>query len=440
MDKKKILIIGEVFIDTYLDILTERGPLSRLGGIFHTARACAAANIDYALAYYAPDYLDKDINFYSLKLNSKGCFKLGSIDRTPNVMLINESKEIGSQGYHNIIKDQALFIDRDNIIDIINNINPTDILIYPGRYNVNKFFYDFKNHKRKIHIDFHYDSDNILDSNNICIESIILSTSSAFFKEKCKNNLQDAISFFAKNNVNTLLLKENRGGSTCYSFLMDKYYEAPAYNSIAMHSVGVGDAYNAIFISDFFEEEIEKRMKLAAICASKYAETMSFDKFICNFRIVLENANQMITMEGTKLSWDERNKYKIYIAGPDFPDVDTRFLDILSECLTYHNFTISLPIRENGLVKQSMTKNDEDIIYNKDIRLLDECDILIAVLLYNDPGTLVELGMFNKMNKPTIIFDPYNICTNMFVRHTPTYLCKNMEDVIDATFQCLKRR
>lgn len=440
MPKKTILIVGEVFIDTHLDIITDDGPLSRLGGIFHSARACNAANIEYVLAYYAPDYLDKDINFYSLKLNSKGCFKLGNIDRTPNVMLVNESREFGCQGYHNIIKDQAIFSDRESILDVIGRTNPTDILIYPGRYDANNLFNDLEKSECKIHIDFHYDGNNILQNKNIPLESVILSTSSSFFKEKCNNNFQEAINFFSKNSVNLLLLKENRGGSTCYSFLQKKCYEAPAYNTTIMHSVGVGDVYNTIFVSDFFEQSVEKRMKLASLCASKYAETMSFDRFASNFRIVLENIDEMIAMKGLRLSWGERDKYNIYIAAPDFPNVDIRPLNILSECLLYHNFVPRLPIRENGLVEASMTKNDEINIYNKDIDLLNECDLLIAVLLNNDPGTLVELGMFSQMNKPTIIFDPYKICENMFVRHTPTYLCNNIEDVINATFQCLERR
>jgi hypothetical protein len=52
MHRQKILIIGEVFIDTHLDIIDENGPLVRLGGIFHSARAFSAMNIDYVLVYF----------------------------------------------------------------------------------------------------------------------------------------------------------------------------------------------------------------------------------------------------------------------------------------------------------------------------------------------------------------------------------------------------
>lgn len=79
-------------------------------------------------------------------------------------------------------------------------------------------------------------------------------------------------------------------------------------------------------------------------------------------------------------------------------------------------------------------------IYNRDLELLHKCDLLIAVLLFNNPGTLLELGMFVQANKPTIIYNPFEICKNIFVKHSPNYLCKDIGEVIDATYQCLKRR
>ena len=135
MPEQTVLVIGEVFIDTHLDIIDENGPLVRLGGIFHSARAFAALGLNYTLAYYAPAYLDDDINEWALRLNTRGCYKLGNINRAPNIMLVNESKEAGNQEYYNIIKDQAEYVELENIKDIINIVNPTDILLFPGRYN-----------------------------------------------------------------------------------------------------------------------------------------------------------------------------------------------------------------------------------------------------------------------------------------------------------------
>ena len=65
MPEQTVLIIGEVFVDTHLDIKPYGKPLTRLGGIFHAARCLSALNVNFALAYYCPDYLDDDVNYWS---------------------------------------------------------------------------------------------------------------------------------------------------------------------------------------------------------------------------------------------------------------------------------------------------------------------------------------------------------------------------------------
>lgn len=440
MLRRKVLIIGEVFIDTHLDIIDENGPLVRLGGIFHSARAFSALNTDYVLAYYAPDYLEDDINYWSCILNTKGCFKLGTINNAPNVMLVNESKEVGDQGYYNIIKDQALYIETGNIEQIINITNPTDILLYPGRYNCESLFKSLNAFDGKLHIDFHYDSEHILEGIASNISTIILSTSSSQFKEQCSSTSEGIINYFEPYNVNQFLVKENRGGAYCFDVGSQKIFEAPAYYIPTMHSVGVGDVYNAVFISQIADNDIEKRMRLAALCAARYAETMSFDKFAENTKLMLGNIDELESLQGIRLSWIERSRKNIYLAAPDFPGVDTKLLEKLNECLLYHNFRPHLPVRENGFAGSSLKYEDEVRLYNSDIQLLESCDLLIAVLIYNDPGTFVELGMFKQSGKPTIIYDPFLCCENMFVRHTPNFFCKNLDEVISATYQCLRRR
>lgn len=440
MHEQTVLIIGEVFIDTHLDIIDENGPLVRLGGIFHSARAFSSLGVNYALAYYAPDYLDEDINYWSLYLNTIGCHKLGSINKAPNVMLVNESKEAGDQGYYNILKDQAEYLDIDDINNIISIVNPTDILIFPGRYDNAKIIKSLQSFEGKVHIDFHYDSESILDNINRRIETIIFSTSSDFYKQCCNADLDGLIEYFHEYPVNKFLVKENRGGSFCYLTAEKVVYESASYYVPTMHSVGVGDVYNSIFVSSLFGNDLVKRMKLAALCAAKYAETMSYKKYQENARLVYDNINELGDLVGIRLPWKDRKKINIYLAAPDFPDVNTELLDRLNDCLVYHNFTPRLPVRENGLANKALNSEDKIKIYQGDIKLLNDCDLLIAVLLYNDPGTLVELGMFKQAGKPTIIYDPYNCCDNMFARLTPDYLCKTISDVIGATYLCLGRK
>jgi hypothetical protein len=355
-------------------------------------------------------------------------------------MLINESKEAGDQGYYNILKDQAEYIDRDTLGSILDIVNPTDILLFPGRYDTSKIIKSLHNFDGKIHIDFHYDSENILSGVTREIETIILSTSSEFYKAVCCGTLEGLVGKFKDYNIHKFLIKENRGGSFCYLPTEQVQYESASYYVPSMHSVGVGDVYNAVFISNMFGTDIAKRMRLAALCAAKYAETMSYEKYHENAQLVNGNFNEINELIGIRLPWNERKQVKIYIAAPDFPDIDTRILDRLNECLLYHNFSPILPIRENGIATRDLSYMDKHIMYQKDVALLEDCNLLIAVLLYNDPGTFVELGMIKRAGKPTIIYDPFNYCENMFVQHTPDYFCKTVIDVIEAVYLCMGRR
>jgi nucleoside 2-deoxyribosyltransferase len=438
MPNRKLLIVGEVFVDTYLSD-NHNSSLVRLGGIFHSARGCDALNIPYGLAYYAPLYLKRDIEKYSCMLQSQGTFELGYIDKSPNVMIVKEPKEVGDQGYEDLLKNQAEVINTCSISEVISYFNPTDILIYPGKYDLQQILFFLKGSDIKVHIDFHYDSETLLDILDFKVETALISTSSYLFRNNCKGSLIELKNLFSNDRFNTILLKENRGGSCFYKWDENILYESPSYFIPTVHSVGVGDCFNSVFIgleNSFLD--CEARLKISALCSSTYASTFDHEEF--KTKVNNMNFQELLLLTGTRLPWEERENKDIYIAGPDFPNVDTSLISKLSECLSYHNFKIHLPIRENGLITNSSTFDEKYKTYLKDVSLIENCDLLIAVLLYNDPGTLVELGMFKQSKKPTILFDPFNICKNMFLQNTPDYLCNSIEDVLNSTFECLKRK
>ena len=438
MHEQMVLVIGEVFVDTHLDITSQGIPLVRLGGIFHAARAFSALGVPYTVAYYAPNYLDDDIKKWSCQLNAKGCYKMGQINCAPNVMFVRESTEAGDQGYGSPLRDQAEFIDCDSPERIIETSKPTDILIFPGRYDAVKIVKAASQSHCRLHIDANYDSAGILSAlRDADIESLIFSTSSRLFIEDGCGTFSELIERFKGYRIQHFLLKENRGGAICYCSDTDTTVESAAYSVPAVHSVGVGDVYDAIFISRLLDYEIKDRMRRAALCAAYYAATVDYAEFETSVRLIRDHFGEWSTLAGIRLSWEKRKDCNIYLAAPDFPNVDTKPLDVLYHCLRYHNFSPRRPIFENGLITNDMDTAVQLEAYRKDVLLLDECSLLIAVLLNNDPGTLVELGMFKQAGKPTIIYDPFHCCSNMFVRHTPERICYTISDVIDATYAYL---
>lgn len=434
-NEKSLLIIGEVFIDVHLDKVPI---INRLGGIFHSARALHSLSKKYALAAIAPSYLNDSIHKFGNNLGAVSCSIIGEMKNVPNVMLIKDSTESGKQGYEDILRCQVeTSIDVTTLKNIIDEFNPTDILIYPGKYNLIDLCPALVSFSGGIHIDFQYENHYLESFSQIVnIQTIILSTSSATFINTCKGNLE-YLNRLLEGKTKGVLLKENRGGSRYYDYVNDNWIIAPAFLVPTAHSVGVGDCFNSVFITS--DEDINTSLRLASYAASWYASTFDHNTFVSNVQGIydLELKESIKIMLGTRLSWEDRAHQHIYIAGPDFPHIDTKWIQTISDNLAYHNFVPHRPVRENGIIHGDETETVQMQVYSKDLELLEKCSLLIAVLLNDDPGTYVEIGWMARFNKPTILFDPYHRASNLFLKKTVTKICYTPVEVIDAVFQYL---
>lgn len=434
---KKFLIIGEVFTDLHLDT---RDSLLRLGGIFHSARVFNSINGNYALAAIAPTYLYGNIDEFGNRLGADQTFIVGEIDGCPNLITIKDSKESGDQGYNDVLRNQCkVTVDQEKLRRVIEIYNPTDIILYPGKYSINDITQLLKVFKGKIHIDIQYDGKGVRSfiEEGINIETIILSTSSSLFREN-NSSVIDLVKSPLFSNTNSLLLKENRGGSRFYNFTNAVWYEAPAFKTDTVHSVGVGDCFNTVFLSLNRQRNINSALKIASYISMIYASTMDF----VTFKDLISGLvyDEIDKLQGNRISWEERAKHHIYIAGPDFPDVDTSFIKELYDDLKYHNFIPHRPVKENGLISGVEPEDQQIKAYQKDISLLEKSSVLIAVILNDDPGTYVEIGWMSKSGKPVIIFDPFKQVRNLFLKKSADYITHSINEVIDLVYEVLGRK
>ena len=112
------------------------------------------------------------------------------------------------------------------------------------------------------------------------------------------------------------------------------------------------------------------------------------------------------SLAGVTLPWHDRPNYNIYLAAPDFSYVDRQILDQVIASLEYHNFNLRRPIKENGELNEQSSDHNRKLVYLNDCQLIDECDLIFAVPIFKDPGTLVEIGMAIAKSKPVITYDP----------------------------------
>lgn len=433
MTISKICLVGDIVVDVTLP----RGEeiKVRLGGIVHCARALWALGIPYTVGYFAPEYLDESIDHY---LKHHGCIdvtKLGNIKGAPFVFLINEAKEIGDQGYEFLLRETIKVSHDDNTIHALSQQKFDDVLFISGNYDLKRVHQQFSRNKHTTHFDV---ANNVATVNNldgIRCETVFISTSSDVFKNNFAGQAQSFFDLFSQVS-NTVILKENRGGSRAYKFFDKQIYSADAQTKPIVHSVGVGDVYNVAYLSKYRNHTIEEALAFASWTAMEYASTT----FVDDLKKVIErllrvDLKALVKFKGVSLPWEKRKQINIYIAAPDFDFMDTKHIDALSDSLSYHNFLPRRPIKENGQMKNGASVEEKQELFVKDIEMLAQCQIVVAVLLNNDPGTLVEIGLAKGQGKPVLVYDPHNSAENCMLSQLPDLVTTDLDEIMSKVFQ-----
>lgn len=431
METSKILLIGQLMYDIHIQ-KSSNTTKNRLGGIAHAMRALHSIDSEYRLAYFAPKYLEKSFNKYCKDFKINNSINIGEINGSPCVQTIWDSKELGDQNYEFYLNDYfEIKINYNNLIDLLDSSKFDYALIFSGEFNIEELLNILGNYNIKIAIDanFNLSNWNILKPYNI--EELIISTSS----EKFINNtdVKSLMCEAKKANIKNLMLKENRGGTRYFDLEGNIKYHIGAQLRKIEHSVGVGDCYDSIFLKFKNCYGIEKALNLSSIIAAEYASTYSFESFIKNVKQWLDIYKRGITnLKGIKLAWEERSKLNIYIAAPDFKLINTEKIEIIARSLKYHNFKPRRPILENGEMNE---KENFGKLVSKDMILINECDMMLVVLLYNDPGTLIELGIAIEKNMPVFVYDPFKIAKNLMLTELPNKISDDFDEILIEIFK-----
>lgn len=431
-----LCIVGDIYVDVTLK--TRNVPLKmRLGGIIHCARVLWAMDIKYTLAYFAPKYLKGQVETYVKNIGDPNLIYLGEVQTSPYVMLISEVKEVGDQGYESLLRDDLIIEYFDSALKSLNDFS--NFLIVSGSYELSRIL-NYINKTAIINIDFtnSIESFSMIEASHI-YNTIFISTSSQYFINHTNSvSIFDIDDFFQnfKGLTKRIVLKENRGGSRAFDFNSDGILEIPSQTQPIVHSVGVGDVYNIVNLVMSQTNSFEQSLIFASWIAAEYAQTTFIDDFKKMVsRILKTPVNDLLGLRGVSLPWEKRKDINIYIAAPDFDFVDSSLIDLLEVNLRYHNFSPRRPIKENGQMEQNASPERKQEIFKKDMALLNECQILIAVLLYNDPGTLIEVGLFSEKGRPTFVYDPNNFATNCMLTQLPTALSSDLDIIMSGVFQ-----
>ena len=432
----RICVIGEIVVDVTLPF-GAHGYKLRMGGILHAARALWALDASYGLLYVAPAYLEEQIEQNARAYGAQYSVSVGEVAGCPNVMLVGKPQEYGPQEYEYLLRDahhSDLAVGR--IRQVVLDQQPSDILIFPGGFDLTLILQELEASTANVHIDFNagYSDLSILNSLGRPLSTLITSTSTPLFAETFGGSPQR---FFVESlgYAHSALLKENRGGSRFLSRDLSHPVHVPAQPRSVVHSVGVGDCYDAALTVLRHSQAVDVALQISSCVAAEYAATT----YPGDFRAAVKGwlrvpPEEIVQLAGNIVPWEERQEISIYLAAPDFDFVDRRPVDELAKALTYHNFTPRRPILENGQMEQGATSERRQALLASDLRLLDECKILVAVLLYNDPGTLIEIEIAVERGMPVIVYDPYGKAENLFLTELPDVVSTDLDVIVTAVF------
>lgn len=431
-----VLVAGEVVVDYTLPYAGAECKL-RLGGIAHAARGLWAAGLDYAIAAFCPQYLREEAQRYFLAHGCREVIWLGDVVGAPNVIVIGDPTEVLYQGYEDLLREQKQIVLEHPAPDVKHY---KSIVVFPGAFDIDSLL-PIAALDAKFSFDIAYGIEDIasLSAFQGRIKAVIISTSSALFLGLGSDDVRHLIAATRQIDPVVLLLKENRGGSRLFNLEDASVEQIPASLSTTVNSVGVGDVFTAVMVALSHKGWVEAAWR-GYQAATVYSQTTYPDDIRRdvqrNFKVSL---HVLRDLGGTVLSWHDRQKFSIYLAGPDFSYINKIELDHAVASLKYHNFKVRRPILENGELPRPASIDALQQTYDRDYELLKACDMVFAVPLERDPGTLVEIGMAIALGKQVVTFDPRRENNNTMVICGSVVYSETLDDCLNATFNALAK-
>lgn len=426
----KLCLLGEVTVDVTLP-MAGAGYKLRFGGIIHAARCAWALGIEYDLLFVGPAYMDEEVTNYARAHGAANVTRFGVVTGSPNVMLVGEATEAGDQRYENLLRDAYRCTLDVSVFDATATANYTDILLIAGGYDLTTAISHLDSSAR-LHVDVGSVPEFELPRGSKRLATLFVSTSSPYFLARSHGSV-DELRSAASDVAEALVFKENRGGTR--TFVGTEVISTPAHVIPVVHSVGVGDCFDVAVVVLSERNGCRIALGYASMIGAEYGRTSYPD----NFRTGVErhlalSPDDIADLRGVSLPWEMRTSVNVYLAAPDFDYVDRSAINAVVSALEYHNFRVRRPIQENGQATHEDSRARRREMCHADLSLLDECQIVCAVLPFDDPGSLIEIGWAAALGRPVIVYDSHDRARNIMLTELPTLVSARLDDVIAEVF------
>jgi nucleoside 2-deoxyribosyltransferase len=193
--------------------------------------------------------------------------------------------------------------------------------------------------------------------------------------------------FFEIEHCHALILKMGAQGAMVFEGLEKEPTVIPVYRTQNVWPIGSGDVFSAYFAFNWFKgTEITKSAKLASKATAHYCNTKS-----------LSIGEHLESLPFPELISERTPKGKIYLAGPFFTFNQRWLVNEVWNALKSYGLNVFSPFHDVGHGKA------KDVV-DKDLKGLDESEIVFAIIDGLDSGTLFEVGYAVSQKKKVIAY------------------------------------
>lgn len=172
--------------------------------------------------------------------------------------------------------------------------------------------------------------------------------------------------------------------------------EIPVYETESVWYIGTGDIFSSIFAAYWAEN---KRPPAEAAKKASLATA-----YYCSTRNLPIPVNPMDVEGFAPNSIDPTTREdgpKVYLAAPFFDPGEFWFMEQVEGILSKEGAEVFAPYFEIGHVDD---RDDPQAVAKKDLEALEDSDVLLALLMKNDPGTIFEIGYARKHGIPVVAY------------------------------------
>lgn len=247
-----------------------------------------------------------------------------------------------------------------------------------------------------------------------------------------KSDIHDAISSLKQLGIQQIIVKQGIRG--CLVIDGEQEERVPAFKSKAKCTLGSGDVFGGALVTTYIRtKDLIYSVKFACCTAANFIEQCETEAILGKDAVLLD------MKERAQIVVPDVSRQTIYLAGPFFSQQELHWVNSVCIALEDAGFKVHSPSRDNGIITELTTPEERKKIFQQDIRLLEESDIVVSLLDHNDSGTHFEVGYAHKMGIPVFALKTSTDFLNNMLQYGCTKICASLECLIEELYAYFRK-